>query len=54
MCIRCGEAIPEPLELCTPCGMRTRIEVAEGLRELSEYLRAWSEFDLWCREKGAG
>lgn len=52
MCIRCRQAeAPQPLGLCAPCAMHTRIEIAEGLRRLAGYLAAWAAFEDWLRER---
>jgi hypothetical protein len=54
-CIRCNDAsAPEPLGLCTPCAMHTRLEVVAGLRRLHNYLDAWANFDAWLRRRGRG
>lgn len=54
-CIRCNERqAPEPLGLCAPCVMHTRLEVASGLRRLGLYLTAWAAFDDWLRAHGRG
>ncbi len=33
---------------CPACLVPFRIEVASGLRQLSEYLTAWAAFEDWC------
>jgi hypothetical protein len=54
-CIRCREEpAPEPLGLCTPCAMHTRVEFVTGLRRLRLYLNAWADFDEWLRLNGRG
>jgi len=54
MCVRCRQAeAPEPLGLCAPCAMHTRIEIGDGLKRLASYLAAWAAFDAWLREQGA-
>jgi len=51
-CIRCRESeAPEPLGLCAPCAMHTRVELTAGFRRLAEYLRAWAAFDEWLRAR---
>ena len=39
MCIRCGrQPAPEAGDYCPSCGVASRLEVAQGLRELEAYL----------------
>jgi hypothetical protein len=53
MCIRCRRIdAPEPLGLCALCVMHTRVEVMDGLKQISRYLAAYAAFDLWLRERG--
>jgi hypothetical protein len=55
MCIRCHTAnAHEPLGLCPACAVRTRLELASGLRRLTDYLAAWAAFDDWCRSRRDG
>ena len=50
MCIRCRQTDASgPLELCSACTVRTRIEVSSGLRRLASYLASWAAFEEWCR-----
>jgi hypothetical protein len=53
MCIRCGknETLPDR-PYCIHCTFAVRAEVEVGLRQLSDYLRMWAEFDQWCRSHG--
>ena len=52
MCIRCGEIqAAGPLGLCVVCAIQTRIEISQGLRELTRYLEAWAQFDAWLAER---
>jgi hypothetical protein len=54
-CIRClTTTAPEPLGLCPACVVRTRLELASGLRRLTDYLAAWAAFDEWCRTRRDG
>jgi hypothetical protein len=54
-CVRCNEReAPEPLGLCSPCVVHTRLEVSAGLRRLGNYLTAWADFDQWLHEHGRG
>jgi hypothetical protein len=55
MCIRCHTTdAPEPFGLCPACAVRTRLELASGLRRLADYLAAWAAFDDWCRTRRNG
>lgn len=54
MCVCCRRAqAPEPLGLCAPCAMHTRVEVVDGLRRLARYLAAWTAFEEWLAERRA-
>ena len=49
-CIRCQEtSAVEPLGYCTTCFIDTKLELAAGLRRLSEYLASWAAFEEWER-----
>ena len=49
VCIRCRESpAPQPLGLCAPCALHTRIELTDGLRRLGAYL----DFERFLRERG--
>ena len=50
-CIRCREtSAVEPLGYCTTCFIDTKLELAAGLRRMSEYLGSWAAFQQWERE----
>lgn len=53
-CVRCGtcEALPHQTDLCAPCTVSTRLEVAAGMRRIYDYLESWTRFDVWLREHG--
>jgi hypothetical protein len=38
--------------MCAPCVMHTRVEVMNGLKQISRYLAANAAFDAWLRERG--
>jgi len=50
-CVRCktGDALPAQGDLCAPCTVSTRLEVAAGLRRLGDHLASWAAFDDWLR-----
>jgi hypothetical protein len=51
MCVRCKSAdAPQPLGLCAECAVHTRVEVSDGFRRLSDYLRLWAAFESWLDE----
>ena len=51
-CIRCREtSAVEPLGYCTTCFIDTKLELASGLRRLSDYLSSWAAFRQWERER---
>jgi hypothetical protein len=55
MCIRCQEHdAPEPLGLCAACAIQVRLELADGLRRLADYLGAWASFEDWLDSHGLG
>jgi hypothetical protein len=55
MCIRCGKAeAPQPLGYCSPCAVKARLELVDGLKRLGAYLGSWAAFDDWCRRHGLG
>jgi hypothetical protein len=36
------------------CTFAVRAEVEDGLQRLSNYLRAWADFDAWCAASRRG
>jgi hypothetical protein len=51
-CIRCREtSAVEPLGYCTTCFIDTKLELAAGLRRLSEYLESWAAFEAWLSKR---
>jgi len=55
MCARCGEhPVSSPDEsFCAICVISIKVEVARGMQQLAEYLRAWAAFSDWCAGPGA-
>ena len=54
MCISCRDVEVAPgFELCPPCAVQLRIEVAEGLYRLGRYLGSWAAFSDWQRTRPA-
>jgi hypothetical protein len=52
MCVRCKRAnAPEPLGLCAPCVMHTRVEMSAGFARLDAYLSAWAAFQRWLDDR---
>jgi hypothetical protein len=53
LCIRCRDAeAAEPGGYCPACAVHTRIELAVGLRRLTEYLSSWAAFGEWLAAHG--
>jgi len=42
------------LDLCTPCAVSVRVELAGGIVRLERYLERWAAFDRWLDERGLG
>jgi hypothetical protein len=54
MCRRCGDHpthSPDE-EFCPICVISIKVEVARGMQQLAEYLRAWAAFSDWCTGRG--
>jgi len=54
-CVRCGRRAGMPgLDLCTPCAVSVRVELAGGIVRLERYLERWAAFDSRLDERGRG
>jgi hypothetical protein len=55
MCARCGDHPTRSADeqFCPICVISIKVEVARGMQQLSEYLRAWAAFSEWCADRGA-
>jgi hypothetical protein len=56
MCARCGDRPTRSAEeeFCPICVISIKVEVARGMKQLSEYLGAWAAFSDWCASHPAG
>lgn len=48
-CARCGNhpSVTDDV-FCSHCMLVVRAEATSGLFQLGEYLRHWSEYEVWC------
>jgi hypothetical protein len=54
-CVRCGRRAGMPgLDLCTPCAVSVRVELAGGIVRLERYLERGAACDVWLGERGLG
>ena len=53
-CVKCGDMLTpaDSQGLCLHCHWVVRGMVEVGLREVTDYLAAWTKFEQWCAERG--